>query len=153
MLGKLLSTIFLMFPSGILNQLLLILLYPNSTSRFNELKQKYFNFSNMCTDGSKIETKVASVYVRPYATRDYRLRNCCSIFIAEVGAIEYVKVSTKKRFVIFSDNMSVLQTIESQQSKNTLINRVLQTCHESSFTNRYYILLDPESHRYMYHRK
>ena len=127
-----------MFPFEILNQLLLILLYPSSTSstvfksRFNEVKQKYLNFCHIYTDGSKVETKVASAYVCPYGTRGYILRDGCSIFTAEVEAINkaltYVNLSTRKSFVIFSDSMSVLQAVESQESKTPLVNRVLQAC-------------------------
>ena len=119
-----------MFPFGILNQLLLILLLSefdkSSTStvfksRFNEVKQKYLDFCHIYTDGSKVETKVASAYVCPYGTRGYRLRDGCSIFTAEVEAINkaltYVNVSTRNSFLIFSDSMSVLQAIESQESK------------------------------------
>ena len=103
-------------------------------SRFNEVKQKYLDFCHMYTDGSKVETKVASAYVCPYGTRGYRLRDGCSIFTAEVEAINkaltYVNVSSRKIFVMFSDSMSVLQAIESQESKIPLVNRVLQTCQE-----------------------
>ena len=92
------------------------------------------DFCHIYTDGSKVETKVASAYVCPYGTRGYRLRDGCSIFTAEVEAINkaltYVNVSTRKSFVIFSDSMSVLQAIESQESKNPLVNRVLQACQE-----------------------
>ena len=95
-------------------------------SRFNEVKQKYLDF--------KVETKVASAYVCPYGTRGYRLRDGCTIFTAEVEAINKaltcVKVSTRKSFVVFSDSMSVLQAIESHENKNPLVNRVLQTCQE-----------------------
>ena len=49
-------------------------------SRFNEVKQKYLDFCHIYTDGSKVETKVASAYVCPYGTRGYRLRSGCSIF-------------------------------------------------------------------------
>ena len=101
-------------------------------SRFNEVKQKYLDFCHTYTDGSKVETKVASAYVCPYGTRGYKLRYGCSVFTAEVVAINtdltYVKVPTRKSFVIFSDSMSVLQAIESQESKNPLVNRVLQAC-------------------------
>ena len=66
--------------------------------------------------------------------RGYRLRDGCSFFTAEVEAINkaltYVKVSARKSFVVFSDSMSVLQAIESQGSKNPLVNRVLQACQE-----------------------
>ena len=88
-------------------------------SRFNEVKQKYLDFCHIYTDGTKLETKVASAYVCPYGTRDYRLRDGCSVCTAEVEAIDkaltYVKVSTRKSFVIFSDSMSVLQAIETRR--------------------------------------
>ena len=35
-----------------------------------------------------------------------------------------------ERFVIFSDSMSVLQAIENQESKNHLVNGILQTCQK-----------------------
>ena len=50
-------------------------------SRFNEVKQKYLDFCHIYTDGSKVETKVASAYVCPYGTRGYRLRDGCSILL------------------------------------------------------------------------
>ena len=74
-------------------------------SQFNEVKQKYLDFCHIYTDGSKVETKVASAYICPYGTRGYRLRDGCSIFTAEVEAINkvltHVKVSTRRSFVIF----------------------------------------------------
>ena len=86
------------------------------------MKQKYWDICHIYTDGSKVETKVAFAYVCPYGTRGYRLRDGCRIFTAEVEAINktltyvYVTVSTRKSFVVFSDSMSVLQAIESQES-------------------------------------
>ena len=50
-------------------------------SPFNEVKQKYLDFCHIYTDGSKVETTVASVYVCPYGTRGYRLRDGCSILL------------------------------------------------------------------------
>ena len=50
-------------------------------SGFNEVKQKYLDFCHIYTDGSKVETKVASAYVCPYGTRGYRLRDGCSILL------------------------------------------------------------------------
>ena len=120
-------------------------------SRFNEVKQKYLDFCHIYTDGSKVETKVASAYVCPYGTRGYRLRNGCSIFTAEVEAINkalsYVKVSTRKSFVIFSDSMSVLQAIESQESKNPLVNRVLQACQKILSNDKFFTFCWLPSHR------
>ena len=120
-------------------------------SRFNEVKQKYLDFCHIYTDGSKVETKVASAYVCPYGTRGYRLRDGCSIFPAEIEAINnalaYVKVSTRKSFVIFSDSMSVLQAIESQESKNPLVNRVLQACQEILSNGKFITFCWIPSHR------
>ena len=160
MLGKLLSIVFLMFLFRILNQLLLISLYPNLTnhlllllflkSRFNELRQKYSDFCHIYTDGSKFERKVASAYVCPYGTRSYRLRDGCSIFTAEVAidkAFKYVKVSSVERFVIFFDSMSVLQAIKAQESKNPLVNRVLQTCQEILYNGKFITFCWIPSHR------
>ena len=120
-------------------------------SRFNDVKQKYLDFCHIYTDGSKVETKVASAYVCPYGTRGYRLRDGCSIFIAEVEAISkaltFVKVSTRKSFVIFSDSMSVLQAIESQESKNPLVSSVLQSCQDIFSNGKFITFRWLPSHR------
>ena len=127
---------------------------PSSTvfkSRFNEVKQKYSDFCHIYTDGSKVERKVTSAYVCPYGTRSYRLRDGCSIFTAEVEAIDkalkYVKVSIVERFMIFSDSMSVLQAIESQESKNPLVNKVLQTCQQILSNGKFITFSWIPSHR------
>ena len=120
-------------------------------SRFNEVKQKYLDFCHIYTDESKVETKVASAYVCPYGTSGYRLRDGCNIFTAEVEAINkaltFVKVSTRKRFVIFSDSMSVLQAIERQESKNSLVNRVLQACQKILSNGKFITFCWLPSHR------
>ena len=120
-------------------------------SRFDELRQRYSDFCHIYTDGSKVERKVASVYVCPYGSRSYRLRDGCSISTAEVEAIcralKYVKISSVERFVIFSDSMSVLQAIESQKSKNPLVNRVLQTCQEILSNGKFITFWAQKYHR------
>ena len=72
-------------------------------------------------------------------------------FTAEVEAINkaltYVKVSTRKSFVIFSDSMFVLQAIESHESKNPLVNRVLLTCQEILSGDKYVTLCWIPSHK------
>ena len=122
-----------------------------SKSRFNELRQKYSDFCHIYTDGSKVERKEASAYVCPYGTRSYRQIGGWSIFTAEVEAIDkalkYVKISSEERFVIFFDSMSVLQAIESQESKNPLVNRVLQTCQEILSNGKFITFCWIPSHR------
>ena len=86
---------------------------------------------------------IAFAYVCPYGTRGDRLRDSCSIFTSEVEAINkaltYVKVSSRKSFVIFSDSTSILQAIESRESTNPLVHRVLQTCQEILSGDKYVI--------------
>ena len=156
-MGKLLSIVFLMFTfwdsEPVTVDFTLSEFDKSSTStvfksRFNEVKQKYLDFCHIYTDGSKFDKKVASAYVCPYGTRG-RLRGGCSIFTAEVEtinkALTYVNVSSKKSFVIFSDSMSVLQAIESQESKNPLVNRVL--CQEISSNGKFITFCWIPSHR------
>ena len=49
--------------------------------------------------------------------------------------------------VIFSDSMSVLQAIESQESKNPLVNRVLQTCQKMLSNKKFVTFCWIPSHR------
>ena len=62
-------------------------------------------------------------------------------------ALTYVYVSSRKNFVIFSDSMSVLKAIKSQESKNPLVNRVLQTCQEILFNGKLITFCWIPSHR------
>ena len=70
-------------------------------SRFNEERQIYLDFCHIYTDWSKFETNVTPAYVCPYGTRGYIPRDGCSIFTAEVEAINkaltYIKVYTREK--------------------------------------------------------
>ena len=87
----------------------------------------------------------------PYETRSSRLRDGGSIFTAQVEAIykalKSVKVSSVEHFVTFSDSMSVPQAIESQESKNPLVNRVKQTCQELLSNGKFITFCWIPSHR------
>ena len=54
-----------------------------------------------------------------------------------------------RSFVIFSDSMSVLQALESQDSKNPLVNRVVQACQEISSNGKFITFCWLSSHRDM----
>lgn len=118
---------------------------------FNELKEKYKDYCQIYTDGSKIETKVASAVITGYGDLTYRLRNGCSIFTAETEAIykalQFAKYSSKTHFVIFSDSLSVLQAIHGQESKNPLVNKVIQACQDIFQRKKYIELCWIPSHR------
>ena len=69
-------------------------------SRFNWLKQIYFDFCHMYTGRSEVETKVAYIYICDYGTR--RLLH---IFTAEIEAANkacmYVKNNEKNVYCFF----------------------------------------------------
>ena len=119
--------------------------------KFNELKRKYTDFCEMYTDGSKADEKVASAAVTPYGNKVTRLRDGCSVFSAEIEAInlalEFVKVSTVKQFVIFSDSLSALQAIHSQESKNPLVNNLIAFYHKITSQGKYIEFCWIPSHR------
>ena len=52
-------------------------------------------------------------------------------------ALLFARYSKRKYFVIFSDSMSALQAIDSQESKNPRINMVLQACQELLSSGKY----------------
>ena len=83
---------------------------------------------------------MASAYVCPYETRGYRLRDGCCIFTAEVEAINealtYGNVSTRKRFVIFSDSMSALQAI-ARRARRVRILLLTGSCRH---VRKYYLM-------------
>ena len=68
---------------------------------------------------------------------------------SDLQGIEVCKISSVERFVIFSDSMSVLQAIESQESKNPLVNRVLQTCQGILSNGKFITICWILSHRHI----
>ena len=139
-----LSNVFLIFPSRILNKLLLLCIgIWQVLSRFNELKQKYSDLCGMYTDESKVKTKVTFEYAVDYSTRSCRLRGGCSIIIVETEAIQkalqFAKPSWKKQNVNLTNSVSLSLAVEDRECKNPLANIVLQRCQEI-FTKEKYII-------------
>ena len=80
---------------------------------------------------------------------------CCYIWlfcdnprahVSQTLVVLYPPLSVE-RFVIIFDSMSVLQAIESQGSKNLLVNGVLQTCQEILSNGKFIIFCWIPSHR------
>ena len=88
-------------------------------AKFLELRERFPRHYAIYTDGSKQDERVASAMFSKYGTRSARLPNGASIFSAEVQAISralnYVRCSHLREFIIYSDSLSVLQSIESQE--------------------------------------
>ena len=98
-------------------------------AQFGELKDAHQKYKLIFTDGSKLDEKAAASIVTENNLFKTRLPNGSSIFSAEVRALqlamEIVKVSRYKKFMICVDSLSVLQSIENLRLSNPLIQNLI----------------------------
>ena len=99
------------------------------TVRF-ELCHEFKNDYCIFTDGSKEGNRVAAAVVHRDNTKCVRLPDTASIFRAELYAlllaIDVVRRSNEKNFVIFSDFMSSLQSINGFNLDSDLVQKFLK---------------------------
>jgi len=92
--------------------------------RFYELCDQFADYCRIYTDGSKAGERVASAIVYKGITKSVRLPDLTSIFRAELYvfflAIDVIRRSKLKKFVIFSDSLSDLQAIAGFNIDNDL---------------------------------
>ena len=98
---------------------------------FKIIEEEYCSFYPIYTDGSKRNEKVACAFVTRNGSISYRLPDNVSIFTAEAKAVEralqYVKINpVSKKFILFTDSLSLIQTIENRTLKNPLIGAILR---------------------------
>ena len=106
---------------------------------FQELQSRLSDYQHIFTDGSTIENKVGCAYILGSHHKKIRLPGGSSIFTAESKAIDmaldYVmNNSLEYKFVIFSDSLSVLKSLNHTSSKNLKIQNVIEKHHELSKT-------------------
>ena len=104
---------------------------------FQELQSRLSDYQHIYTDGSKVEDKVGCAYISGSHHEKIRLPDGSSIFTAESKAIDmaldYVmNNSLENKFVIFSDSLSVLKSLNHTASKNPKIQNVIEKHHELS---------------------
>ena len=92
-------------------------------SRFNELKSNYTNSTYIYTDGSKDDMRVGCAVVSDNYSENMRIPDGSSIFTAEAKAIDlaldYIAdCEISNNFIIFSDSLSVLKSLDHTSSKN-----------------------------------
>ena len=98
---------------------------------FKIIEDQLSDFHCIYTDGSKCNEKVACAFVTKNGTISYRLPDNISIFTAEAKAVEralqFIKVNcVSKKFIIFTDSMSLIQSIQNANLKNPLIGTILR---------------------------
>jgi ribonuclease HI len=100
---------------------------------FWELLETYQNFVHLYTDGSKEGCQVSAAMIHNRDVIHCRLPDNSSIFSAEsraiIMALDFADTHAAERFVIFSDSLSVLQTIHGAKWSNPLIREILEKCH------------------------
>ena len=97
---------------------------------FYELCDQYVDYCRIYTDGSKAGKRVASAIVYKGITKSVRLPDLTSIFRAELYAlflaIDVIRRSKLKKFVIFSDSLSNLQAIAGFNIDNDLVQKFIK---------------------------
>ena len=110
-------------------------------ARYNEIKEHYFSYKPIYTDGSKEGNSVAAAAVYGERGLKCRLPDNSSIFSAEIKAIDLAlnlaEYSDPNRFIIFSDSLSTLQALSNQRLENPLICNVLERISHLSTDNRF----------------
>ena len=109
-------------------------------SNFQELKSHYMDYKHIYTDGSKDDMKVGCAVVSDDFTETMRIPDGSSIFTPEAKAIDLAldliaDCETSNEFVIFSDSLSVLKSLDHTSSKNPKIQKLLEKHHDLSEFN------------------
>ncbi|GBL74259.1 hypothetical protein AVEN_235259-1 [Araneus ventricosus] len=84
---------------------------------FIEHRQEYNDFIAMYTDGSKSDDNVSFAVVFPSTTFSFKLHSSCSVFTAELAAVlfvlEQISDCLERKFIIYTDSLSVLESLKS----------------------------------------
>ena len=109
-------------------------------SYFQELKSHYMDYKHIYTDGSKDVMKVGCAVVSDDFSETMRVPDGFSIFTAEAKAINLAldliaDCETSNKFVIFSDSLSVLKSLDHTSSKNPQIHKLLEKHHDLAECN------------------
>ena len=109
-------------------------------SNFLELKSHYMDYKHIYTDGSKDDMKVGCAVISDDFSETMRIPDGSSIFTAEAKAIDLAldliaDCETSNKFVILSDSLSVLKSLDHTSSKNPQIQKLLEKHHDLSEFN------------------
>ena len=109
-------------------------------TKYHELLSNFPSYETIFTDGSKDGDTAGSACVSPSDTYKCRLPDNASIFSAEIKAIDlaldHIEQSRSSDFIIFSDSLSVLQSLHNRHIENPLLLDVLLKHNELAELNR-----------------
>jgi ribonuclease HI len=119
-------------------------------ARLNEILSDFDGFERVYTDGSKDGTAVAAAAVCAGRVFVKRLPENSSIYSAEARAIllalDIICQSGSKQFLILSDSLSCLQSIENRRFENPLILEICVRIHKLLSRDRELVLVWLPSH-------
>ena len=99
-------------------------------TEFLEIKSAYKHYMSIYTYGSKQDEKVACAVISLNFTDSIRLPDKSSIFTAEAKAIDialyHIRDQPEKQFIIYSDSLSVLRSLQNLDHRNPLIQQILR---------------------------
>jgi hypothetical protein len=104
---------------------------PDLYFRYKELVSLYQNYGKIFSDGSKKGSAVSAAAVKFGKVLVKRLPDHSSIFSVESRAVplalDIMKQSCERRFLILSDSLSCLKSLENRNFQNSLILEILET--------------------------
>ena len=110
------------------------------TQKYNEIKDEHSFCVPVYTDGSKDNDRVGCAAIINNISIKRRLPNNASIFTAEIKAIDLaldaIAESEDDHFIIFSDSLSVLLSLENKKLDNPLVVNLLHKLHLLSTSHR-----------------
>ena len=102
--------------------------------QFHITRYLYSDYECIYTDGSKRGDQVACACVTPLFTDAQRIPDCSSIFSAEsyavLNALRYIKLNRFSKFIVFTDSLSLIQSIEFRYNKNPIVQSIIQKFYE-----------------------
>ena len=119
-------------------------------SLYAQLKSCYRDHTAIYTDGSKAKYKIAEAAKSNNLSAQVRLPGNASIFTAELQALKMafniVKNCDWDRFIIFTDSLSSLQALDSNNCDHPLIQDILKLFNDCLSVNKKVILAWVASH-------
>ena len=104
--------------------------------KFFELRSEFSHHIEIYTDGSKDGIRTAAAVAIPNSVKTARLSHNASIFTAEIHALDMaldiIRHTKSKDYVVFSDSLFSLQAIKSCKVESPLILKILKDHNQLS---------------------